>query len=60
MFSRIRPRIGLLLRREQRKNQYVNFVSEYHLQLLLDNGAIPIPIPICRLTVDRLPYYREK
>src|SRR5689334_4189085 len=64
--SRVRPRIGLLFRRELRKNQWVklhltvdrvcmlhlqvNFLSEYHLQLLMESGGVPVPIPMVRST----------
>lgn len=55
-----KPRIMVLFRRELRKNQWVNFLSEFHLQMLVDHGAIPVPVPIVRGVDKLLPYYFQE
>lgn len=54
---RVRPKIGLLLRREPRKNCYVNFMAEYHFQEILDHGGLPVAIPIVKATCSNLHEY---
>ncbi|XP_057971181.1 putative glutamine amidotransferase GAT1_2.1 [Malania oleifera] len=40
-----RPRILIVSRRTLRKNKFVDFVGEYHLDLIVQNGAVPVIVP---------------
>jgi len=59
-FKMIKPVVGLLMRREKRKEKWVNFMGEYHLQLLQDNGAVELLIPVVQGGLSNLGYYREQ
>eukprot|EP01012_Entosiphon_sulcatum_P034383 TRINITY_DN4360_c0_g1_i3.p1 TRINITY_DN4360_c0_g1~~TRINITY_DN4360_c0_g1_i3.p1 ORF type:complete len:356 (-),score=77.93 TRINITY_DN4360_c0_g1_i3:648-1715(-) len=39
------PRVAIVARRYSRKNKFVDFVGEYHLDLLVQFGAAPIIVP---------------
>lgn len=39
------PRILIVSRRSVRKNKYIDFVGEYHLDLLTHHGAAPLILP---------------
>lgn len=39
------PRVLIVSRRTVRKNKFVNFVGEYHLDLVVSYGAVPIIVP---------------
>ena len=39
------PRIQVVSRRYERKNKWVDFVGEYHLELILRFGGVPIILP---------------
>ncbi|CAK8533809.1 unnamed protein product [Lathyrus sativus] len=39
------PRILIVSRRTVRKNKFVDFVGEYHLDLIVANGAVPVIVP---------------
>ncbi|XP_020595193.1 uncharacterized protein LOC110035300 [Phalaenopsis equestris] len=43
--STILPRVIIVSRRCVRKNKFVDFVGEYHLDLILRYGAVPIIVP---------------
>lgn len=43
--SRILPRVLIVSRRSVRKNKFVDFVGEYHLDLIVKYGAVPVIIP---------------
>ncbi|KAJ0962678.1 hypothetical protein J5N97_027800 [Dioscorea zingiberensis] len=43
--SKILPRVLIVSRRTVRKNKFVNFVGEYHLDLIVGYGAVPVIVP---------------
>ncbi|KAG0494000.1 hypothetical protein HPP92_004994 [Vanilla planifolia] len=43
--SRILPRVLIVSRRCVRKNKFVDFVGEYHLELIVRYGAVPVIVP---------------
>ncbi|CAL5186301.1 unnamed protein product [Lathyrus oleraceus] len=43
--SLILPRVLIVSRRTIRKNKFVDFVGEYHLDLIVANGAVPVIVP---------------
>ncbi|GLU01578.1 hypothetical protein SLE2022_188810 [Rubroshorea leprosula] len=44
-FSEILPRVLIVSRRSVRKNKFVDFVGEYHLDLIVGYGAVPVIVP---------------
>ncbi|KAL1318953.1 hypothetical protein HN51_071238 [Arachis hypogaea] len=43
--SIILPRVLIVSRRTLRKNKFVDFVGEYHLDLIVSYGAVPVIVP---------------
>lgn len=43
--SVILPRVLIVSRRSVRKNKFVDFVGEYHLDLIVKYGAVPVIVP---------------
>ncbi|PRQ40290.1 putative gamma-glutamyl-gamma-aminobutyrate hydrolase [Rosa chinensis] len=43
--SMVLPRVLIVSRRTLRKNKFVDFVGEYHLDLIVSYGAVPIIVP---------------
>ncbi|KAL1192380.1 putative glutamine amidotransferase [Cardamine amara subsp. amara] len=43
--SQILPRVLVVSRRTLRKNKFVDFVGEYHLDLIVEYGAVPVIVP---------------
>ncbi|XP_010922331.1 putative glutamine amidotransferase GAT1_2.1 isoform X1 [Elaeis guineensis] len=43
--SQILPRVLIVSRRTVRKNKFVDFVGEYHLDLIVGYGAVPVIVP---------------
>ncbi|KAK7381442.1 hypothetical protein VNO78_34134 [Psophocarpus tetragonolobus] len=43
--SGILPRVLIVSRRTVRKNKFVDFVGEYHLDLIVSYGAVPVIVP---------------
>ncbi|KAI5684314.1 hypothetical protein M9H77_05542 [Catharanthus roseus] len=43
--SNILPRVLIVSRRTVRKNKFVDFVGEYHLDLIVSYGAVPVIVP---------------
>ncbi|MBA0771872.1 hypothetical protein Gotri_007337 [Gossypium trilobum] len=43
--SVILPRVLIVSRRSVRKNKFVDFVGEYHLDLIVTYGAVPVIVP---------------
>lgn len=39
------PRVLIVSRRHVRKNKFVDFVGEYHLDLIVRYGAVPVIVP---------------
>eukprot|EP00898_Chlorokybus_atmophyticus_P009239 jgi/Chlat1/945/Chrsp108S01374 len=52
-----RPRILVVARRTLRKNKNVDFVGEYHLDLILRFGAVPVIVPRLPLASSVLEAY---
>ncbi|KAL3636058.1 hypothetical protein CASFOL_020605 [Castilleja foliolosa] len=46
--STILPRVLIVSRRTVRKNKFVDFVGEYHLDLIVSYGAAPVIVPRVR------------
>eukprot|EP00923_Selenidium_pygospionis_P019455 GHVN01034059.1.p1 GENE.GHVN01034059.1~~GHVN01034059.1.p1 ORF type:complete len:1165 (+),score=226.73 GHVN01034059.1:3662-7156(+) len=51
------PRILLVARRHLRKNKYVDFVGEYHLDLIQQFGGAPVILPRTEMTYRALDEY---
>eukprot|EP00897_Mesotaenium_endlicherianum_P008567 jgi/Mesen1/7739/ME000407S06968 len=43
--AHVLPRVLIVSRRTVRKNKFVDFVGEYHLDLIVKYGAVPIIVP---------------
>lgn len=43
--SCVLPRVLIVSRRTVRKNKFVDFVGEYHLDLIVGYGAVPVIVP---------------
>ncbi|CAI9110649.1 OLC1v1010713C3 [Oldenlandia corymbosa var. corymbosa] len=43
--SNVLPRVLIVSRRTVRKNKFVDFVGEYHLDLIVSYGAVPVIVP---------------
>ncbi|KAJ3700857.1 hypothetical protein LUZ61_004562 [Rhynchospora tenuis] len=43
--SMVLPRVLIVSRRTVRKNKFVDFVGEYHLDLIVGYGAVPVIVP---------------
>ncbi|CAA6664684.1 unnamed protein product [Spirodela intermedia] len=43
--GKILPRVLIVSRRSVRKNKFVDFVGEYHLDLIVSYGAVPVIVP---------------
>ncbi|KAJ4889992.1 Class I glutamine amidotransferase-like superfamily protein [Raphanus sativus] len=43
--SKTLPRVLVVSRRTLRKNKFVDFVGEYHLDLIVSHGAVPVIVP---------------
>nr|CAD1834956.1 unnamed protein product [Ananas comosus var. bracteatus] len=43
--SQVAPRVLIVSRRSVRKNKFVDFVGEYHLDLIVGYGAAPVIVP---------------
>ncbi len=51
------PQVLVVTRRTARKNKLIDYVGEYHLELLLRLGTVPIMVPVVAGTTARLPQY---
>jgi len=54
-----RPVVLAVTRREIRKNKYIDFLGEYHLELLIRLGIRPVMVPVVKGTLAFLPDYIE-
>jgi gamma-glutamyl-gamma-aminobutyrate hydrolase PuuD len=55
-----RPVVLVVTRRTIRKNKYIDYVGEYHLELLIRLRMIPLMVPVAEGTVECLPQYRQE
>src|ERR1035441_4615577 len=53
------PRVIIPTRRTIRKNKYVDYVGEYHLELLIKLGLLPVMVPVVEGTEACLDQYTE-
>lgn len=54
-----RPRVLVVTRRALRKNKYIDYLGEYHLDLLIRVGTLPVMIPVVERARACLPQYTE-
>ncbi len=54
-----RPVVLTVTRRTVRKNKLVDFTGEFHLELLIRLGLLPLMIPVVDGTLACLPQYKE-
>jgi putative glutamine amidotransferase len=55
-----RPRVLIVARRQLRKNKIIDWVSEIHLSLLLQEGLFPVIVPLSDEVLEALPEYAER
>jgi len=55
-----RAHVLVVTRRTTRKNKYIEYVGEYHLENLIRAGLLPVMIPVVPGTFSCLPQYTEK
>jgi gamma-glutamyl-gamma-aminobutyrate hydrolase PuuD len=53
------PRVLTVTRRHERKNKWVQFTGEFHLDLLAKFGVMPVMVPATRAVLKFLSPYRE-
>ena len=54
------PRVLVVTRQTTRKNKYIDYVGEYHLELLLRLRILPVMVPVVEGTPRFLAQYRER
>lgn len=54
-----RPSVLVVTRRTARKHKYIDYVGEYHLELLIQLGLLPVMIPVADGTRRCLPQYMQ-
>jgi len=55
-----RPFIVVVANRATRKNKLIDYVGEFHLELLVKLGAAPVIVPVVPGTLKCLPQYKER
>lgn len=55
----MRPRVITVTRRHLRKNKWIDYTGEYHLELLIKLGLLPVMIPVVPGTPACVPQYRD-
>ncbi len=55
-----RPTVLVVSRRTTRKNKLIDYVGEFHLELLIRLGTFPVIVPVVRGTLSCLPQYIER
>jgi gamma-glutamyl-gamma-aminobutyrate hydrolase PuuD len=53
------PRVLVVTRRTTRKNKYIDYVGEYHLDLLIRLRMFPVMVPVVEGTLRCLPQYMQ-
>jgi gamma-glutamyl-gamma-aminobutyrate hydrolase PuuD len=51
------PAVLVVTRRTTRKNKYIDYVGEYHLELLIRTRILPVMVPVVEGTLALLPQY---
>ena len=54
-----RPVVLVVANQDTRKNKLIDYVGEYHLDLLTQCGAFPVIVPVVEGTLPCLPQYME-
>lgn len=54
-----RPAVVVVTRRTTRKNKYIDFVGEFHLELLVRLRLLPVMVPVVEGTLACLPSYAD-
>lgn len=57
MTERTRPRVVVVTRRTTRKHKYIDYVGEYHLELLIGQGLLPVMVPVVEGALACMPDY---
>lgn len=55
-----RPIVLVVSRRTIRKHKLIDYVGEFHLELLMRGGTLPIIVPVAHGTLTCLPLYLER
>ena len=55
-----RPPVLVVTRRTTRKHKYIDYVGEYHLELLIRLGTLPVMVPVVDGTLRCLPQYMQQ
>jgi gamma-glutamyl-gamma-aminobutyrate hydrolase PuuD len=55
-----RPVVLVVANRATRKDKLIDYVGEFHLELLVRLGALPVIVPVVDGTLACLPQYRER
>ena len=55
-----RPSVLVVTRRTVRKNKFIDYVGEYHLELLIRLRTLPVMVPVVAGAMACLPQYAEK
>jgi gamma-glutamyl-gamma-aminobutyrate hydrolase PuuD len=55
-----RPVVLVVTRREIRKHKYIDYLGEYHLDLLMRLRTFPVMVPVVQGTPACLPQYRQE
>jgi gamma-glutamyl-gamma-aminobutyrate hydrolase PuuD len=55
-----RPRVVIVSRRMERKNKLIDWVSEVHLSLLIQERLLPVIVPIAPEAANALPSYARE
>lgn len=57
MKPKSRPRVVVVTRRTTRKDKYIDYVGEFHLELLMKAGLLPVMVPVAEGALGCLPGY---
>jgi gamma-glutamyl-gamma-aminobutyrate hydrolase PuuD len=55
-----RPVVVVVANQDTRKNKLIDYVGEYHLDLLVQLGTFPVIVPVVGGVLDCLPQYMER
>ena len=55
-----RPRVLVVSRQTIRKDKIIDYVGEFHLELLIRLGTLPVIVPVVEGTLECLPQYMER
>jgi len=55
----VKPRVLTVTRRTLRKNKFIDYTGEFHLELLIQLGCLPVMVPVVQGTLSCLKEYVE-